>query len=114
MADVDDYDCTKKRSLKLLGRVHGAIHFLLLISIAVFAACESANAADWDRLPDGRVVIDIKGIKFAFRASGSDLDSVHFNEARLQQRATLREVLESPDRNQAIFVSNASTNVSSA
>jgi hypothetical protein len=84
--------------------------FVLITSIAILAACESANAADWDRLPDGRVVIDIKGIKLAFPAAGSDLDSIHFNLAS-PQHATLREVLASPDRNREIFDRNANTNI---
>lgn len=109
MADAENYDGAKKRIHKLLGRVHGAIYFLL-IPIAISIACESANAADWDRLPDGRVVIDIKGMKFAFRASGSDLDSIHFNLAS-PEHATLREVLASPDRNREIFDRNANTNI---
>jgi hypothetical protein len=109
MADVEDCDFAKKRSVKLLGRIHSAIYFLL-ISIAVSTSFESADAADWNRLPDGRVVIDIKGIKFAFRASDGDLDSIHFNLAS-PQHATLREVLASPDRNREIFDRNADTNI---
>ncbi len=84
--------------------------FVLVTSIAILAACKSTNAADWDRLPDGRVVIDIKGIKFAFRASGNDLDSIHFNLAS-PQHATLREVLASPNRNRDILDRNANTNI---
>ena len=111
MADIGGNDYTKRRTPALLSRVHAAIYLILISSIAVLAACESANATDWERLPDGRVVIEIKGIKFAFRASGNDLDSIHFNEAS-RQPATLREVLASPDRNREIFDKGANTNIS--
>lgn len=106
---VGDNYCAKKRTPVWLGRTAG---FILITSIAILAACKSTNAADWDRLPDGRVIIDIKGIKFAFPRAGNDLVSIHFNEANLQQRATLHDVLEAPDRNRAIFASNANTNIS--
>jgi hypothetical protein len=109
MTHVGESYCTKKRPPFWLGR---NAWLVLLTSIAILQACKSTNAADWDRLPDGRVIIDVKGIKFAFPAAGNDLVSIHFNEASLQQRATLRDVLKSPDRNRAIFISNANTNVS--
>jgi len=110
MADVGRNKCTKKRSPALLGRVHAAICLFLMSSIAVLAAGGSATATDWERLPDGRAVIDIKGIKFTFPAAGSDLDSIHFNQAS-HQAATLREVLAFPDKNRALFDANADTNI---
>jgi hypothetical protein len=106
MIDVIDTNFTKTRSPAWLSRI--AICFVLAASIAGF--CHSANATDWERLPDGRAIIGIKGIKFAFRASGSDLDSIHFNLAS-PQHATLREVLASPDSYREMFEKNANTNI---
>ena len=109
MADVGDNGCPNKRTPAWLRRA--AVRFVLIATIAILGLCEGANATDWERLPDGRVVIDIKGIRFALRASGSDLDSIHFNEASLQQGATLRDVLASPDRNRAIFDTSTDTDI---
>jgi hypothetical protein len=80
--------------------------------IALLSSLAAANAEPWERLPDGRVIIDIKGFKFAFPGTGNDLNSIHFNEADRQDRATLRDVLMSPDKNRALFKSRSDINVS--
>jgi hypothetical protein len=53
MADVGDTDCTKKRTPAWLGRT--GIRFVLIAPIAILGVCESANATDSERLPEGRV-----------------------------------------------------------
>ena len=98
----------KKRGAAWLRR--RAIRFALLGLMTVSGICQKANATDWDRVPDGRVVIPIKGIKFVFPSFGSDLDSIHFNLAS-PQHATLHDVVASPDTYREIFEKNANTNI---
>jgi hypothetical protein len=81
----------------------------LFVSCLASLAPETANATDWDRLPDGRAVIVIKEHKFAF-PEGGDLDFVYFNLAT-QEQAALREVLKSPDRNRANFERMTDVNI---
>ncbi|WP_354135998.1 hypothetical protein [Bradyrhizobium sp. LB11.1] len=63
----------------------------------------TAVAQDWDHLPDGRVIIEIKNKKLAFPSVGFDVDHVRFDEDSLQDRATLREVIASPNKAREIF-----------
>jgi len=98
----------KKRAAAWLRR--RAISFALIGSMTVFGVCQRANATDWDRVPDGRVVIPIKGIKFVFPSSGSDLDSIHFNLAS-PRHATLHDVVASPDTYREFLEKNADTNI---
>jgi hypothetical protein len=71
-----------------------------------------ALAQAWDRLADGRVVIVVKGHKFIFPAEGYDAGNVRFNDASLQDRATLPEVIASPERARAIFEQRANVSIS--
>jgi hypothetical protein len=71
MADVGDTDSMKKRTPAWLGRA--AIRFVLMASIAILAAFESANAMEWERLPDGRIAAAVfQGRSNGF-LSGGDL-----------------------------------------
>src|SRR5262249_1157253 len=54
---------------------------------------------------------DVKGFKFAFPVSGNDLDSIRFNEADRDERATLRSVLISPEKYRAIFAMQPNTDI---
>jgi len=65
----------------------------MLISVS-----QIANAADWPRLPDGRIVVEMNGVRLAFPASGERLKDVHFNLGSKERSMTLQQVLEAPDR----------------
>jgi hypothetical protein len=60
-------------------------------------------AQGWERLADGRIVIVIKGHKFALPSEGYDADNIRFDDASLQDRAMLPEVIAAPESAKAIF-----------
>jgi hypothetical protein len=73
----------------------GAACIVLLLSFL----CQPvvAPAAGLDRLSDGRVVISLKGHRFAFPSDGYDRDHIRFNEVNLQDRLTLRQLIAVSD-----------------
>jgi len=88
--------------LRLVCRVGAHSPLLFLISILVNVS-QIANAADWPRLPDGRIVVEMNGVRLAFPASGDRLKDIHFNTGSKERSMTLQQVLESPDRAREAF-----------
>ncbi|WGD50473.1 hypothetical protein QA641_33515 [Bradyrhizobium sp. CB1650] len=84
---------------------------LFVFLVAALAGQSSASAGDWQRLSDGRVVIDIKGVRLALPEKGSDLRLIKFGseEREMAQfgghawEITLERVLESPDEVRDLF-----------
>jgi hypothetical protein len=75
-----------------------------LLTTLLSLSSQTATAQDWEHLPDGRVVIDIKGHRLTFPSTGFDLNHVRFNDESLKDRATLRHVIESPDKERERFL----------
>jgi hypothetical protein len=82
---------------------------IYLLPMAVLAYATPACAQDLDHLPDGRVVISLKGHRFAFPAEGFDLNLIVFNQITLQDQVTLRQMIEDADKRRRIL--NLKTNV---
>jgi len=87
---------------------------LKLYSIAAFCffiASASAQAKNWERLPDGRVVIEVKDEKLALTTTEYDLNSIEFRvsadaKKRISPdggRVTLGKVLANPDAAREVF-----------
>jgi hypothetical protein len=74
-----------------------------LLALLASAAPASADADRWDNLPDGRIVIEVKGHRFALPARGYDVSNVFFDYESLQDRATLADVLADPKKAKARF-----------
>ena len=70
-----------------------AIACLLMVTAPIAAP---AGAQDRPRLPDGRAVIDIQGVRLAFPAQGPELTRTEFN-ITIRNKMSLKQVLESPD-----------------
>ncbi|OKO66905.1 hypothetical protein AC630_41095 [Bradyrhizobium sp. AS23.2] len=96
----------------------GLMLFVFLVS-ALATQC-SAWADDWPKLPDGRIVIDIKGVQLALPEKGSDLRTIRFgSDGRDMARSgghrrelTLERVLESPDEARDLFSRSGTIHVS--
>jgi hypothetical protein len=67
---------------------------VFLIATASMAA--PARAQDWQRLPDGRAVIEIRGVRLAFPTQGSELTSTQFY-ITTTNKMSLKQVLDFPD-----------------
>lgn len=87
--------------------------FIAFLLIVVSAA--SANAEEWARLPDGRVVIDIQDERLAFTTTEYDLNYIDFklneNASKKAEKAgvarlSLGEVLKRPELAKEIFADN--------
>jgi hypothetical protein len=92
---------------------------LMAFVLAVFAAeCEAAS--DWPKMPDGRVLIDVKGVRLALPEHGGDLRIIRFaSDRRDMPRSddqgwglTLEQVLKSPDEARDLFSRSATIHVS--
>jgi hypothetical protein len=59
-------------------------------------AC-SAQAQGWERLPDGRVIIVVKNVRFVLPTNPQLLDNTEINQDDLKVRMRLRAVVDNPD-----------------
>jgi hypothetical protein len=84
-------------------KISKAIFTNLALALLMLIQPSQAIAQGWDRLPDGRIAIVIKGHKFALPSKGYDADNIRFDDDSLQDRATLPEVIESPEKARALF-----------
>ncbi|RTM02967.1 MAG: hypothetical protein EKK33_36985 [Bradyrhizobiaceae bacterium] len=96
----------------------GVMLFVFLVSAL---ATQCALADDWPNLPDGRIVLDIKGVQLALPKKGSDLRTIRFSSDDGRDVArpggqrwelTLERVLESPDEARDLFSRSGTIHVS--
>jgi hypothetical protein len=68
-------------------------------------AAQDAASADqqWPRLPDGRPLVDVKGVKFALPSSGTELDDFCFWSREGWCKVSLRTAVEKPSVAREIF-----------
>jgi hypothetical protein len=80
--------------------------FILACLSAYFGAPCSASAEDWQRLPDGRVVVELKDVRVALPAAGPDTELITFTDRHhIRDKMTLKEVIERPDAARRLFES---------
>lgn len=84
-------------------RVRTYLFSLLVTLCAVTVLGGSASAAPWEKLPDGRLIIPIKGLQFAFPSAGGDLDYVWFSDWSVRHQFMLRRAIEEPKFAQEIL-----------
>jgi hypothetical protein len=66
----------------------------------------SASPGDWERLPDGRVIIQVKDVRLALPADGADTNEVEFADRhQIKNRMTLKDVIVDPERARKLFSS---------
>lgn len=96
------------------------IRMLLVFLFAGSAPQRGAWATDWPKLPDGRVVVDIKGVHLALPEKGGDLRIVKFSADGRDMAGsngqgwelTLERVLQSPDEARGLFSRSGMVHVS--
>jgi hypothetical protein len=78
----------------------GLAGLLLLLALS-----DPGHTQDWPRLPDGRVVITVKGVRLALPTDEASLHEFKFGPSPDDYRAhiTLYEVLQNPDRAERLF-----------
>jgi hypothetical protein len=85
---------------------------LALYAATVLSASSAAFAGTWDKLPDGRVIIQVKDVRLALPADGADTDIIEFMDRRqIKNRMTLKEVIVEPERAQKLFSTASLINV---
>jgi hypothetical protein len=85
--------------LALLG--FSGVHRVAIAQISVDTP--QTDDRPWERLPDGRVVIEIKGVRVAMPIAGPDLQDIRFPRADGTGGVTLREVIDAPGEARAFF-----------
>src|SRR6185437_7138859 len=82
--------------------VHSAI---IAFCLTVATPCYAADD-DWKKLPDGRVVIELKDIRVALPAEGPDTELIRFTDRhQIQNEMTLQEVVQRPADARRLFES---------
>jgi hypothetical protein len=77
---------------------------------AVVCPCANARAAspdDWQRLPDGRVVIELKDVRIALPHAGPDTQLITFSGHGVGNSMTLQEAIERPAAARRLFQSQS-------
>ncbi|MDE2471483.1 MAG: hypothetical protein KGL35_22830, partial [Bradyrhizobium sp.] len=84
--------------------------FVRLISLAlagagsILANSNAAIATPWEKLPDGRVIIQVKNVRLAFPADAADANDIEFTDRyQLKSRMSLKEIIAEPDLAQKLF-----------
>jgi hypothetical protein len=86
--------------------------FLALCAASILADSSGACAAPWEKLPDGRVIIQVKDVRLALPADGADTNDVEFSDRhQIKNRMTLRDVIVDPERARKLFSSTNLINV---
>lgn len=85
----------------ILMRMFGIFTF----SILAIAVVRPVQAQEWQRLPDGRVVIEVKGVRLAMPTAGSELSDIHFSVSSTEFM-DLKHVIDSPDQARKFFEKN--------
>ncbi|WGD52464.1 hypothetical protein QA641_00470 [Bradyrhizobium sp. CB1650] len=80
--------------------------------LASIAPCDAALALDWDKLPDGRVIIEVKDVRLALPSEGADTQLVRFTDRlATKNEMTLGEVIRAPDVARRMFSNTSLMNV---
>jgi hypothetical protein len=105
----------RARSRKILGTafVH---HLALSVSLVVLCTCivsrdtgraiaqpATQDAQSWERLPDGRVSIEIKGVRVAMPTDDQDASNIIIWERSFLRGFSLREVIDHPTQARQFF-----------
>ncbi len=89
-----------------------AVSKFFAVRVAIVAVCStsflatpcSAAPDDWEKLPDGRVVIELKDVRVALPASGADTESITFTDRHhIRNKMTLSEVIQRPADARRLF-----------
>jgi hypothetical protein len=76
--------------------------FAFCFSAFLIDSCLAAPD-DWERLPDGRVVIQVKDVRLALPSEGEDLKFITFLDIPHRKEMTLNRVIVAPDDARKMF-----------
>jgi hypothetical protein len=84
-----------------------------ICSTSLFATPCAAVTDDWVKLPDGRAVIELKGVRVALPVSGPDTELITFTDRHhIRNKMTLSEVIQRPADARRLFESTDLISVS--
>ena len=70
----------------------------LVCAGSIVANANAAVATPWEKLPDGRVVIQVKDVQLAFSADEADANDILFTDRHeIRNRMSLKEIIAEPD-----------------
>jgi len=103
-------DCSQgrisSRSASAAVKKFFAVHLAIIALCSTVATPCSAGTDDWEKLPDGRVIIELKDVRVALPASGSDTELITFTDRHhIRNEMTLREVIQRPADARRLFES---------
>jgi hypothetical protein len=76
----------------------------LVCAGSIVANANAAVATPWEKLPDGRVVIQVKDVQLAFSADEADANDILFTDRHeIRNRMSLKEIIAEPDLARKFF-----------
>jgi hypothetical protein len=86
--------------------------FRMLCAVATTTSSSVALASTWERMSDGRVIIQVKDVRLALPADGADTNDIEFTDRhQIKNRMTLNDVIVDPERARKFFSSTTLINV---
>jgi hypothetical protein len=89
----------------LLAALTAALWFSVIFDVS------AAAAEEWQKLPDGRTVIDVKGVRLGLPTTGPDLGFIEFRDIPGRRTLTLKDTIARPDDARELFAKAAVVNV---
>jgi hypothetical protein len=86
----------------------------LIILVASIYGCPNARAVspdDWQRLSDGRVVIEVKDVRIALPQRGPNAEAIRFAGTNFKNTMTLQKAVEAPATARRLFQSTSIVSV---
>jgi hypothetical protein len=85
---------TLETFLRRVVRKTGLVGLLISVVFGHFSYARAASPDDWQKLPDGRVVIQLKDVRVALPAAGPDTQTIWFYDRHhIRNRMSLKEVI---------------------
>jgi hypothetical protein len=86
---------------------------LVVAQLVLSAGFAFASPEDWERLPDGRVIIQVKDVRFALPSQGADTQLIRFTDRlQIKNEMTLEQVIKAPAAARRMFAKTSLMNVS--
>jgi hypothetical protein len=92
-----------------------SLRYVLCVGLlASIVPCDAGLALfDWEKLPDGRVIIQVKDVRLVLPSEGADTQLIRFTDRlAIKNEMTLEEVIRAPDIARRMFANASLMNVS--
>ena len=77
--------------------------FLVICPMIPGLGSNRAMGQSWDRLPDGRVILQVKDVRFGFPAQGPDINFIEFRDTTSHRSLSLKEAIARPEDARELF-----------